>query len=33
VQIAVSPESGGVEIGSELGGDLEVSGLVAVGGP
>jgi hypothetical protein len=33
LEIAVSPESGGVAIAGELGGDLEVGGVVLVSGP
>jgi len=33
LEIAVSPESDGVAIAGELGGDLEIGGIVAVGGP
>jgi hypothetical protein len=32
-EIAVSPDPGGVAIASELGGDLEIGGLVVVGDP
>jgi hypothetical protein len=33
LKIAISPESGGMAIAAELGGDLEVGGLVVVGDP